>query len=123
MGMCKRVPPHFHTLLSPFAMLQVTSDGSGFGGAWHLDQIEVLDTVRGVSTVFPCGEWFEPKVWMCAFTCWTTDLFMLGYCGQLLHYLAKCGLCGDVEGDVESQRQPHMRWPKKQASRGTRDLS
>ncbi|KAG1672531.1 hypothetical protein FOA52_002840, partial [Chlamydomonas sp. UWO 241] len=39
----------------------VTSDGAGFGGAWHLEEISVLDTVRGVETVFPCGEWLEPK--------------------------------------------------------------
>lgn len=41
--------------------LQVTSDGSGLGGAWHLDQIEVTDTVRGMAVVFPCGEWLDPS--------------------------------------------------------------
>jgi hypothetical protein len=40
---------------------QITSDGSGFGAAWHLDQVEVFDTSRAVSTVFPCGEWLDPK--------------------------------------------------------------
>ena len=40
---------------------QVTSDGSGLGAAWHLDQVEVFDTTRAASTVFPCGEWLDPK--------------------------------------------------------------
>ena len=39
----------------------MTSDGSGLGAAWHLDQVEVFDTTRAASTVFPCGEWLDPK--------------------------------------------------------------
>ena len=53
---------HF-VLLFPFPSppSQVTSDGSGLGAAWHLDQVEVFDTTRAASTVFPCGEWLDPK--------------------------------------------------------------
>ena len=43
------------------ACMQVTSDGSGLGAAWHLEQVTIVDTNRGVSTVFPCGEWLDPS--------------------------------------------------------------
>jgi len=29
-------------------LLQVTSDGKGLGASWHLQQVEVTDTIRGV---------------------------------------------------------------------------
>lgn len=37
------------------------SDGSGLGASWHLDQVEVTDTVRGITVAFPCGEWLDPS--------------------------------------------------------------
>ena len=40
---------------------QITSDGSGLGASWHLDQVEVTDTVRGVTVAFPCGQWLDPS--------------------------------------------------------------
>ncbi len=40
---------------------QVTSDGSGLGGAWHLSEVEIFDTVRNRTTVFPCGQWLDPS--------------------------------------------------------------
>ena len=30
------------------ACMQVTSDGSGLGAAWHLEQVTIVDTNRGV---------------------------------------------------------------------------
>jgi hypothetical protein len=41
--------------------VQVTSDGSGFGGAWHLDHVEVWNMATGECTAFPCGKWLTPK--------------------------------------------------------------
>uniref|UniRef100_A0A7S3VHN2 PLAT domain-containing protein n=1 Tax=Dunaliella tertiolecta TaxID=3047 RepID=A0A7S3VHN2_DUNTE len=40
--------------------VMVTSDGSGIGGSWHLNQVEVTDTVRGETQYFPCNEWLDP---------------------------------------------------------------
>ena len=42
--------------------MTVTSDGSGFGAAWHLESIEVTGTNNSnVPVVFPCNEWLDPK--------------------------------------------------------------
>ena len=40
---------------------QITSDGSGLGAAWHLQEVEVLDTARGKAYTFPCEAWLDPK--------------------------------------------------------------
>lgn len=40
---------------------QLSSDGSGLSSSWHVDQVEVVDTLRSVSTVFPCNRWFDKK--------------------------------------------------------------
>ncbi|KAF5837533.1 hypothetical protein DUNSADRAFT_4226 [Dunaliella salina] len=40
--------------------VMVTSDGSGVGGSWHLNQVEVTDTIRGETQYFPCNEWLDP---------------------------------------------------------------
>ncbi|KAG2499991.1 hypothetical protein HYH03_002273 [Edaphochlamys debaryana] len=47
--------------LGDLTHIVVTSDGGGFGAAWHLAEVEVLDTVRNRTTVFPCGKWLDPK--------------------------------------------------------------
>lgn len=41
--------------------MQVTSDGSGLGSSWHLAEVEITDTVRNTTTVFPCEEWVEKE--------------------------------------------------------------
>eukprot|EP00775_Hariotina_reticulata_P001782 gene1782-2116_t len=37
----------------------VVSNGIGLGGSWHLDSVEVVDTLRGTTTCFPCGNWLD----------------------------------------------------------------
>lgn len=39
----------------------MTSDGRGAGPAWHLDSVEVVNTVRSTSVVFPCARWLDGK--------------------------------------------------------------
>ncbi len=39
----------------------MASDGSGLGAAWHLNEVEILDTARNRVTVFPCGTWLDPS--------------------------------------------------------------
>ncbi|KAK9824333.1 hypothetical protein WJX72_009517 [[Myrmecia] bisecta] len=42
--------------------VQISSDGSGgLGSAWHLQQVEVEDLIRGQSWVFPCERWLDKK--------------------------------------------------------------
>jgi lipoxygenase homology domain-containing protein 1 len=40
--------------------MQITSDGSGLGASWHLNEVEVTDTIRGAAVAFPCGAWLDP---------------------------------------------------------------
>ncbi|GLC44364.1 hypothetical protein PLESTF_000049800 [Pleodorina starrii] len=47
--------------LGDLTHIVVTSDGSGLGSAWHLNEVEVLDTVRNRITVFPCASWLDPS--------------------------------------------------------------
>ncbi|KXZ56858.1 hypothetical protein GPECTOR_1g774 [Gonium pectorale] len=47
--------------LGDLTHIVITSDGSGFGAAWHLSEVEVLDTVRNRTTVFPCAKWLDPS--------------------------------------------------------------
>jgi len=47
--------------LGTLETVQVTSDGKGFGGAWHLDYVEVWNMATGECTSFPCGKWLTPK--------------------------------------------------------------
>lgn len=60
---CTYCAPSEYERVHPAArcLPQVTSDGSGLGGAWHLSEVEIFDTVRNRTTVFPCGKWLEPS--------------------------------------------------------------
>jgi hypothetical protein len=40
---------------------QISSDGTGLGASWHLEEVQVTDTVRGVTVTFPCGKWLDPS--------------------------------------------------------------
>ncbi|KAG2450199.1 hypothetical protein HYH02_000301 [Chlamydomonas schloesseri] len=47
--------------LGDLTHIVVASDGSGLGAAWHLNEVEILDTARNRITVFPCGAWLDPS--------------------------------------------------------------
>ncbi|GFR41097.1 hypothetical protein Agub_g1741 [Astrephomene gubernaculifera] len=47
--------------LGDLTHIVLTSDGSGLGAAWHCAEVEVLDTVRNRTTVFPCAKWLDPS--------------------------------------------------------------
>ena len=37
--------------------IRVGHDGSGFGSAWHLNKVEVIDQTTGATSVFVCNRW------------------------------------------------------------------
>ena len=41
--------------------MQVSSNGKGLGGAWHLSHIEVVNTGTGEKLVFPFNGWLDKK--------------------------------------------------------------
>lgn len=41
--------------------MQVVSDGSGLGSAWHLDTIAVTQKSTAVTTWFYAGRWLDTK--------------------------------------------------------------
>ena len=47
--------------LGELKRVTVTSDGAGLGSSWHLDHVEVVDTTRSVSAVFPCCRWLDGR--------------------------------------------------------------
>mmetsp|Transcript_24198 Transcript_24198/g.66238 ORF Transcript_24198/g.66238 Transcript_24198/m.66238 type:complete len:1512 (-) Transcript_24198:750-5285(-) len=41
--------------------IEVRSCGKGFFGYWHLEFVRITDCVRGVTLMFPCGQWLHPR--------------------------------------------------------------
>ena len=49
--------------LGDLVRLDVKSDGSGLGAAWHLDHVEVTCSQNSDHVVmFPCGQWLDKNV-------------------------------------------------------------
>lgn len=68
-----------------FLPAQVTSDGGGLGSSWHLNEVEVTDTLRNKTIVFPCGQWLDPGD-MASLTQTLLPLGVDGALGSLVQY-------------------------------------
>ena len=44
-----------------FQKLVMAHDNSGFGAAWKLAKVEIVNTNSGESCVFPCNKWLDKE--------------------------------------------------------------
>lgn len=93
---------------------QVASDGSGLGAAWHLNEVEILDTARNRITVFPCGAWLDPSD-MASLTQTLLPRGVDGALGNLLVYEVgaaqrACRSACVWEGGWSEVRGPRVGW-------------